>query len=95
MNGMAENLREAWAALAMIRESIETFAPPGSVKASEYLDGPTFMHEAEALVAGIVALANMDIGPSIDPNIAAVIFPELQCPRDLMWQIAHGYLGRI
>jgi hypothetical protein len=52
-----ENLREAWAALAMIRETIETLAPSGTLKASEYLDGPTFMHEADELVAGIVALA--------------------------------------
>jgi len=52
-----ENLREAWSALAMIREAVETFAPSGSVKASEHLDGPTFMDEADALVAGIQAIA--------------------------------------
>lgn len=50
------NLQEAWAALSMIRETVETLAPSGSVKAAEHLDGPTFMHEADALVAGIRAL---------------------------------------
>lgn len=53
-----DNLREAWAALAMIRETVEMLAPSGSVKASEHLDGPTFMHEADALVSGIMALAS-------------------------------------
>lgn len=52
-----QNLREAWAALAMIRETVETLAPIGSVKAAEQLDGPTFMHEAEALVEGIRRMA--------------------------------------
>ena len=51
------NLQEAWSALAMVREAIETLAPSGSVKAAEHLDGPTFMHEAEALVAGIMAMS--------------------------------------
>ena len=51
-----ENLREAWAAMAMLRETVETLAPSGAVKASEHL-GPTFMHEADALVAGIIALS--------------------------------------
>lgn len=51
------NLKEAWAALAMIREAVETLAPSGSVKAAEHLDGPTFMHEAEALVAGVMAIS--------------------------------------
>jgi hypothetical protein len=56
-NRLRANLQEAWAALTMIRETVETLAPSGAVKAAEHLDGPTFMHEAEALVAGIVALA--------------------------------------
>jgi hypothetical protein len=51
-----ENLREAWSALSLIRETIETLGPVGVVQASEHLDGPTFMHEAEALVKGILAL---------------------------------------
>lgn len=52
-----ENLREAWAALALIRETIETLGPVGAVQASEHLPGPTFMHEAEALVQGIQLMA--------------------------------------
>lgn len=51
-----ENLREAWAALAMIRETVETLAPSGAVIGAEYLDGPTFTHEADALVEGIIAI---------------------------------------
>lgn len=51
-----ENLQEAWAALTMIRETVETFAPPGSVTNAEYL-GPEFMQEAEAIVRGIRAMA--------------------------------------
>lgn len=58
-----DNLREAWSALAMIRETVETFAPSGSVKAAEHLDGPTFMHEADALVAGILAITHPPILP--------------------------------
>jgi hypothetical protein len=54
---MRANLQEAWAALAIIREAVETLAPIGSVKGAEYLDGPTFAHEAEAIVAGIIAMA--------------------------------------
>lgn len=53
-----ENVREAWVALAMIREAIELLGPVGALKASEHLDGPTFMHEAEALVAGIQRIAS-------------------------------------
>lgn len=56
-----ENLKEAWSALAMVREAVETLAPSGSVKAAEHLDGPTFMHEAEALVAGIQAISAAQI----------------------------------
>jgi hypothetical protein len=52
------NLREAWDALAMIRETVETLAPSGSVKAAEHLDGPTLVHEADSLVAGIMAIAS-------------------------------------
>lgn len=51
------NLREAWAALAMIRDTVETLGPVGAMKASEHLDGPTFMHEADKIVRGIRALS--------------------------------------
>jgi hypothetical protein len=52
-----DNLREAWSALSLIRETIETLGPVGALTASEHLDGPTFMHEAEALVQGIQLMA--------------------------------------
>lgn len=51
------NLQEAWSAMAMIRETVETLGPSGAVPAAEHLAGPTFMHEAEAIVNGIQALA--------------------------------------
>jgi ribA/ribD-fused uncharacterized protein len=53
-----DNLREAWSALSMIREAVETLAPSGAVKAAEHLDGPTFAHEAETLIAGIMAITS-------------------------------------
>ena len=37
----------------MIREAIETLGPVGSLKASEYLDGLTLMHEADELRADL------------------------------------------
>jgi hypothetical protein len=52
------NLQEAWAAMALIREAVETLGPVGAVPSAEHLDGPTFMHEAEAIVNGIQALAH-------------------------------------
>jgi len=51
------NLREAWAALAMIRETVETLGPCGAVTGAEYLSGPTFTDEADALVVGIMRIA--------------------------------------
>lgn len=49
------NKREAWDAFALVREEIEKHKV-GLLPASENLDGPTFMHEAEALVKGIAQL---------------------------------------
>lgn len=51
-----ENRRGLWAALRMIREAIEIQAPPGAVKAREET-GAEPMGEAEAIVAGILALS--------------------------------------
>jgi hypothetical protein len=53
VSAIRDNLQQAWAALSLIRETVETLGPVGSVQNAEHLDGPTFMHEAEALVAGI------------------------------------------
>ena len=47
--------RELWAALRLIRETVEELAPPGSVPNDEYL-GPEPMLEAEAIIRGIYAI---------------------------------------
>ena len=51
-----DNMKNCRAALRMIREAVETHAPPGSVPAEEYVE-PPFTAEAEALVKGILAIA--------------------------------------
>jgi hypothetical protein len=48
-----DNIRNCRAAMRMIREAVE--APPGSVRAEEYVE-PPFTAEAEALVKGILAI---------------------------------------
>ena len=58
--GIAQNrsLRaEARAALRMIREVVEMYAPSGSVMPEERVE-PPLTAEAEALVAGILAIAH-------------------------------------
>lgn len=55
---LRENLQEAWAALRIIREAVETLGPIGAMRAEEHLDGPTLMHEAEAIVEGIKNMTN-------------------------------------
>lgn len=55
-----DNIREAWSALAMIREAVETLGPVGCIPSEEHIcgqDGPGFMNEADALVAGIMKIA--------------------------------------
>ena len=47
--------RELWAALRLIRETVEELAPPGSVPNDEYL-GPEPMLEAEAIIRGIYTI---------------------------------------
>ena len=54
--GFRDNMKNCRAALRMIREAVETHAPPGSVPAEEYVE-PPFTAEAEALVKGILAIA--------------------------------------
>ncbi len=48
--------QDAWAALGMIREAVETLGPIGAMPAEESLAGPTFLHEADAIVAGIMKM---------------------------------------
>lgn len=50
------NLGDAWASMRMIREAVETLGPIGAMPAEEHLAGPTFLHEAEAIVAGIMKM---------------------------------------
>jgi hypothetical protein len=55
-----ENLREAWAALRMIREAVEELGPPGCIQSEEWVcatRGPTPMAEAEEIVRGIHKIA--------------------------------------
>ena len=59
----ADNMRELWAALRLIRETVEGLAPPGSVPNSEYL-APEPLREAEAIIRGIHAIARGAPPPS-------------------------------
>lgn len=49
------NLQEAWGAMRMIREAIETLGPVGVLPSPEYV-GPTFTHEAAVIVSAIRAM---------------------------------------
>jgi hypothetical protein len=54
------NIREAWDALRMIRETIETVGPVGALPSDEGVittRGPTLLDEAEVLVEGIRRIA--------------------------------------
>lgn len=57
---MGANLQEAWAALRMIREAVETLGPVGCMVSEEHTTcavAPTPMAEAEAIIAGIQKIA--------------------------------------
>ncbi|TYO62972.1 hypothetical protein FXV83_29885 [Bradyrhizobium hipponense] len=54
-----ENLQNAWAALRMIRETVETLGPPGILISEEEVlaqYGPEPIHEATAIVAALTTL---------------------------------------
>jgi hypothetical protein len=54
------NVREAWDALRMIREAVETLGPVGALPSQEGIiatRGPTLLDEAEVLVEGIRRIA--------------------------------------
>jgi hypothetical protein len=51
-----DNFPELWAALRLIRETVEELAPPGSVPNAEYLTADP-MREAEAIIRGIHTIA--------------------------------------
>jgi hypothetical protein len=52
-----ENMKNAWAALHMIRDTLEELGPVGCVAAEELVKGPEFIHEAGLLVEGIRKMA--------------------------------------
>ena len=52
-------LQDGWAALAMIRETIETLGPPGAIISEEAVlaeYGPEYQHEAQAICDALVPL---------------------------------------
>jgi hypothetical protein len=54
-----ENMQNAWHALRMIRETIETLGPPGALPSKEAvlkLYGPEPAHEASAIVDALQRL---------------------------------------
>ena len=53
----SDNRRNAWAAISMIRDAVETLGPVGALVAGEHI-GPAMTDEAEAIVAGIQRLAD-------------------------------------
>ncbi len=56
---LLENYRNAWQALRMVRETIETLGPPGALPSEEAvlkLYGPQPIHEGEAIVDTLTKL---------------------------------------
>jgi hypothetical protein len=60
-----ENYRNAWQALRMIREAVETLGPPGVLPSEEAvlaLYGPEPIHEAQAIVDALTKLLGKEKG---------------------------------
>lgn len=60
------NLREAHAAMQLIREAVETLGPVGAMRSSEYIAcaiAPTFTEEALEIVRGIQRIAEHHTWP--------------------------------
>jgi hypothetical protein len=56
---LLENYRNAWQALRMVRETIETLGPPGALPSEEAvlkLYGPEPIHEGQAIVDALTKL---------------------------------------
>ncbi|WOH55328.1 hypothetical protein [Bradyrhizobium sp. BWC-3-1] len=54
-----ENMQNAWAALRMVREAVETLGPPGILISEEEVlaqSGPEPIHEATAIVDALTTL---------------------------------------
>lgn len=62
LTALLENLEDSWSALRLIRETVETIGPVGSMPSEEHVCcavAPTHMAEAEAIVAGIQKIASL------------------------------------
>jgi hypothetical protein len=62
-----ENYRNAWQALRMIREAIETLGPPGVLPSEEAvlkLYGPEPVHEGQAIVDALTQILSEAPAPS-------------------------------
>ena len=62
-----ENYRDAWQALRMIREAIETLGPPGVLPSEEAvlkLYGPEPVHEGQAIVDALTQILSEAPAPS-------------------------------
>jgi hypothetical protein len=58
-----DNAANGWAALAMIREAIETLGPVGALPSGEHvvaIYGPEPVHEAEAIVVALRRILDPD-----------------------------------
>lgn len=66
-----DNLQNAWAALRMIRETVETLGPPGILISEEQVlaqYGPEPIHEATAIVDALTALLGAGQNGSRSPQ---------------------------
>jgi hypothetical protein len=68
LDSALENYRNAWQALRMIREAIETLGPPGVLPSEEAvlsLYGPEPIHEGQAIVDALTKV----LGESGDAEV--------------------------
>ena len=68
--GLLENYRNAWQALRMIREAVETLGPPGALVSEDGVlrtYGPEPLHEGQAIVDALAKILNE---PASRPEIA-------------------------
>jgi hypothetical protein len=59
-----ENMQNAWAALRMIRETIETLGPPGALPSRDtvlFERGPEPVHEGQAIVDALRKLLHRSV----------------------------------
>jgi hypothetical protein len=71
-----DNAANGWAALAMIREAIETLGPPGALPSGEHvvaIYGPEPVHEAEAIVVALQRILDPDAPEAERQEVARAI----------------------